>query len=200
LLIKTITTGSRVYCQHTIAFSFKQASWGCAQLVATPKIDQDTAKTLKSMSVTIDIVGIAIGDRGRSCKAHHVCGTQVDEGTLVRLRLKTILVEGLEEDVIAVNMARFGEDRKEKRDGCRVGFTPRQQYDGALFKVTEVYSRLDESSIKRKKVHHNHGFATAVLVEKPEKKTENTKKRKLDKLDTIKKEEEEIKISNRKMD
>ena len=57
------------------------------------------------MSVTIDIVGIAIGDRGRSCKAHHVCGTQVDEGTLVRLRLKTILVEGLEEDVIAVNIA-----------------------------------------------------------------------------------------------
>jgi hypothetical protein len=147
------------------------------------------------MSITIDIVGIAIGDQGRSCKAHYVCGTQVEEGTLVRLRLKTIYVEGLEEDVIAVHIARFAADKSEKRDGCRVGFTPRhlvphfQQYDGALFRVTEVYSRQDESSIKRKKVHHNHGFATAVLVEKPG----NTKKRKVDKVEKDDKEDKKSK-------
>ena len=37
------------------------------------------------MGITIDIVGIAIGDHGHSCEAHRVCGTQVDEGTLVFL-------------------------------------------------------------------------------------------------------------------
>ncbi len=59
------------------------------------------------MSITIDIVGIPIGDGGRSsCEAHRVCGMQIDEGTLVGLHLKTILVKGLEEDVIMVNIAR----------------------------------------------------------------------------------------------
>ena len=142
-----INIGNRVYCQHINAFPFKQDSWGCAQLVSTPKIDQDTTKTLSTMVITVDIVGITIGDQGRSCKAHHVCGTQVDEGTLAHPRLKTIYVKGLEEDVCTVHIVRFATDKTEKRDGCRVGFAPRhlvphfQQYDGALFRVTEVYSR-----------------------------------------------------------
>ena len=39
------------------------------------------------------------------------------------------------------------------------------EYNGALARVKEVYSRHDNSSpIKRRKVHQNHGFAVAVLV------------------------------------
>ena len=76
-----------------------------------------------------DIVGANIGDRGRWCKAHHVCGVQVEEGTVVTLKREIILVDGLEEVAIAVYLA-AGEHR------CRVGFTPRHlvnniQYDGA---------------------------------------------------------------------
>ncbi len=66
-----------------------------------------------------------------------------------------------------------------------------QQYDGALFLVTEVYSRQDESSIKRKKVHHNHGFATAVLVEKKPVNTKN-------KVNKVEKDDNENKKSNTK--
>jgi hypothetical protein len=47
-----------------------------------------------------DIVDIAIGNRGRSCKKHSVCGVQVEEGIMVRLKREMILVDGLEEVVI----------------------------------------------------------------------------------------------------
>ena len=109
-----------------------------------------------------DIVGIAIGNRGRSCKKHHVCGVQVEEGTKVRLKREMILVDGLEEVVMSVYLA--------GGRGCRVGFTPRHlvnniDYDGACARVVEVYSAHDmTSTIKRRKVHHNHGFAVAELI------------------------------------
>ncbi len=113
----------------------------------------------------IDIVGIAIGNRGRSCDRHDVCGVQVGEGTMVRLRYQRIVVSGKkEEDVIAVYL------ETADGDGCRVGFTPRHivahhlLYDAALCQVVEVYSKYDDSIIKRTKVHHNHGFAVAVVV------------------------------------
>ena len=111
-----------------------------------------------------DIVGTNIGDHGRSCTAHHVCGVQVEEGTVVTLKREIILVDGLEEVAIAVYLA-AGERR------CRVGFTPRHlvnniEYDGARARVIEVYSAHDmKSSIKRKKVCHNHGFAVAELLQ-----------------------------------
>jgi hypothetical protein len=109
-----------------------------------------------------DIVGIAIGNRGRSCKKHHVCGVQVEEGTTIRLKREMILVDGLEEVVMSVYLV--------GGRGCRVGFTPRHlvnniQYDGAHARVVEVYSAHDmTSTIKRRKVHHNHGFAVAELL------------------------------------
>ena len=52
-----------------------------------------------------DIVGTNIGDCGRSCPAHHVCGVQVEEGTEVTLKREIILVDGLEEVAIAVYLA-----------------------------------------------------------------------------------------------
>ena len=117
------------------------------------------------MSAQFDVVGTEMGCRGRSCQAHPICGIQVHEGTLLRLRLVDLCVEGLAEVAIAVYLD------KEGQDGCRVGFAPRhlihhyREYDGALARCIAVYSRHDEtSSIKRRKVHHNHGFAVAELV------------------------------------
>lgn len=117
------------------------------------------------MSIQFDIVGTEMGCRGRSCKVHPICGIQVQEGTLLRLRMVELCLEGLDEVAIAVHLDDDG------KDGCRVGFAPRhlihhyRGYDGALARIIEVYSRHDQtSSIKRKKVHHNHGFAVAELV------------------------------------
>ena len=128
------------------------------------------------MGAMFDIVGIEIGNRGRSCLQHRVCGIQVVEGMEVRLKREIIKVDGLEEVVIWVYL---------EGDGgcCRVRFTPRHltdntDYDGALATIVEVYSRHDlSSSIKRKKVHHNHGFAVAALVLGAPKKIAIKKKR-----------------------
>ena len=95
---------------------------------------------------------------------------------MVRLKREIIKVDGLEEVVISVYL---------EGDGgcCRVGFTPRHltdntDYDGALATIVEVYSRHDlSSSIKRKKVHHNHGFAVAALVNGAPKKIARKKKK-----------------------
>jgi hypothetical protein len=84
-----------------------------------------------------DIVGTNIGNRGRSCKAHHVCGVQVQEGTIVKLKREMILVDGLEEVVISVYLA--GGRR------CRVGFTPGHRHldnnivDGAHSTTPSLY-------------------------------------------------------------
>jgi hypothetical protein len=132
---------------------------------------QSNNQDLTAVGASIDIVGIAIGNRGRSCPTHDICGSEVKEGTMVRLRHQRIIVsEGEEEDVIAVYL------ETADGDGCRVGFTPRHLvahrhlYDAALAQVTDVYSKYDDSLIKRRKYHHNHGFAVAVLVKDVVKK------------------------------
>jgi hypothetical protein len=56
-------------------------------------------------------------------------------------------------------------------DACRVGFLRRHllkykdEYDGRLAQVTEVYSDKSESPSDRAKHHRNHGCCQAVLIE-----------------------------------
>ena len=66
--------------------------------------------------ITVEIVGIERGDRGRSCEEHDVCGTVVEEDTLLHLRKEQILVDGQEASAIACYWVTDGIDR------CRVGF------------------------------------------------------------------------------
>jgi hypothetical protein len=127
------------------------------------KMAEQQPNPTNSGKICLDIVGIAIGDRGRSCHEHPVCGVQLIEGSTVRLRKKILLVDGLREVTIAVYLVTANGG-----DGCRVGFAPRHlvkhmlEYNGALARVKEVYSRHDKiSTIKRRKVHQNHGFAVA---------------------------------------
>ena len=86
--------------------------------------------------ITVEIVGIERGDRGRSCEEHDVCGTVVEEDTLLRLRKEQILVDGQEETAIACYWVTDGIDR------CRVGFLKRHmvkhagRFNGALVQVT----------------------------------------------------------------
>ena len=44
--------------------------------------------------ITVEIVGIEQGDRGSSCEEHDMCGTVVEENTLLRLRKEQLLVNG----------------------------------------------------------------------------------------------------------
>ena len=116
--------------------------------------------------VIVEIVGIERGDRGRSCEEHDVCGSVVEEDTLLRLRKVQILVDGVEETAIACYWVTDGIDR------CRVGFLKRhmikhaRRYDGALVQVTRVLSDDPRAcdTAERKKKYANHGCALAAVV------------------------------------
>jgi hypothetical protein len=90
--------------------------------------------------VVVEIVGLERGDRGRSCEEHDVCGSVVEEDTLLRLRKEQIMVDGVEETAISCYWVTDGIDR------CRVGFLKRhmvkhaRRFDGALVQVTRVLS------------------------------------------------------------
>ena len=90
--------------------------------------------------VVVEIVGLERGDRGRSCEEHDVCGSVVEEDTLLRLRKEQIMVDGVEETAISCYWVMDGIDR------CRVGFLKRhmvkhaRRFDGALVQVTRVLS------------------------------------------------------------
>ena len=50
----------------------------------------------------VDVVGIAIGDRGRSCEEHDICGRILHPDVLVRFVKEEIMVEGKIEVAISV--------------------------------------------------------------------------------------------------
>ena len=68
------------------------------------KMASQQAKQASCMGAMFDIVGIKIGNRGRSCLhlQHHVCCIHMVEGMMVRLKREIIKVDGLEEVVISV--------------------------------------------------------------------------------------------------
>jgi hypothetical protein len=70
--------------------------------------------------ITVKIVGIARGDRGRSCKEYDVCGAVLHEDSVVRIRHVQIAGEetGTEESALACYWISDGIDR------CRAGFLP----------------------------------------------------------------------------
>ena len=62
--------------------------------------------------VVVEIVGTLMGDRGRSCEEHAVCGSVLEEDMVVRLRKVQVLVDGCEETAIACIWVTDGVDRK----------------------------------------------------------------------------------------
>ena len=71
--------------------------------------------------VLVEIVGINMHDRGRSCEEHDVCGSVLAEDSVVRFRKTQVVIDGKEEAAIAVYWVSDGIDR------CRVGFLPKHQ-------------------------------------------------------------------------
>ena len=115
--------------------------------------------------IIVEIVGIDRGDRGRSCEEHDVCGSVVEEDTLLRLRKEQIMVDGVEETAISCYWV------TDRIDRCCVGFLKRhmvkhaRRFDGALVQVTRVLSddpRVCDAA-ERKKKYSNHGCALAAV-------------------------------------
>ena len=75
------------------------------------------------------------------------------------------MVEGKIEVVISAYWVTDSVER------CRVGFLPcfmvpyADSVNRLLAQVTEVFNEYNHSSAIRKKVHHNHGFCHAVILE-----------------------------------
>ena len=116
--------------------------------------------------ITVEIVGIGRSDRGRSCEEHDVCGTVLQEDSVVRIRHMQITGEmGNEESALAVYWISDGIDR------CRVGFLPRhlvkqwQQYDGRIAQVVVELYQGSESPTKKRKNVRNCGCCVAVLID-----------------------------------
>ncbi len=123
--------------------------------------------------LVLDILGIAMSNRGHPCKEHMVCcGDVVEEDIVVRLHKERILVPNFltgngkmrEETAITVNWVTDGIDR------CPVGFLPRAFtlddviYNGILFQATEVFGKNDPSCAIRDKWNTNKGFARVISL------------------------------------
>lgn len=115
----------------------------------------------------VDIVGINIGDCGRSCEEHIAyCGVVLAPDVLVRLVKEDIMVEGRIETVVAAYWVTDSVER------CRVGFVPRfmvvqhaDSLNGLLAQVTEVFNKYHPSAAIREKVHRNFGFCHVTILD-----------------------------------
>jgi hypothetical protein len=99
--------------------------------------------------ITFDIVGIEAGNHGRSCEEHDVCGSILEENTVVRIRHVQILVDGKEESALAAYWISDGIDR------CHAGFLQHhllkhwKDYDGRIAQIVDMY-KDSESPTKRR--------------------------------------------------
>jgi hypothetical protein len=115
----------------------------------------------------VDIVGIGESQRGRSCNKHHVCGSQLREGSYVCFRKTRFAWRGGdEEDVLEVFHLDSG------IMGCKVGYLPKHlaaradRYDGLCARIVEIYSsdrNRCASVAKRQKYHRGVGCCVAAI-------------------------------------
>jgi hypothetical protein len=49
-------------------------------------------------------------------------------------------------------------------DGCRVHGENGQRLDGAIIRITDVFTPESENSSVRHLYHHNHGYAYAIVL------------------------------------
>ena len=158
MLVQSFTHWQCV-CAHKSLCEEARREWQKATTMTTPHNDM--------IGQVIDIVGIAVGDRGRSCEEHVAfCGVVLAPDVLVRLIKEEILVEGKIETVVSAYWVTDSVER------CRVGFLPRflvaknaDKVNGLLAQVTEVFDTHHPSAAIRQKVHRNFGFCHATILD-----------------------------------
>jgi hypothetical protein len=113
----------------------------------------------------VDVVGTTANNRGRSCRRHSCCGSQVVERSTVAFRREQLVFrDQREEDVIAVYLISHGVMT------CKVGFLPAhlnhraRDYNGLVARVVSVYSDCCTNLVKRQKFRRNHGCSAAKIV------------------------------------
>jgi hypothetical protein len=116
----------------------------------------------------IVLVGFLPMDNGRTCEVHPFgCGNSLvlnreDYGVGIVLRLRLVVRDQLACYTI----------RNDGTDGCRVCFAAReyaagengQRLDGAIVRITDVFTPESENSSVRRLYHHNRGYAYAVVL------------------------------------
>lgn len=160
----------------------------------SPPTTSATHPSLETMvhpiGITVDIVGIEAGNRGRSCEEHNVCGSILEENAVVRIRHVQILVDGKEESALVAYWIADGIDR------CRVGFLQRhllkhwKEYDGMIAQIVDMY-KDSESPTKRRKNYKNRGCCQAVIINTVRNDTSRPAKRQRTKEKDGKEEEKE---------
>ena len=114
--------------------------------------------------LTVEIVGTESGANGRSCDEHEICGTVIEENSVVRFRKVQVIIKGKEESAIAAYLVEDGVDQ------CRVGFLRHHlvkhwhHYDGVLAQVIDVYTNESKSATCRRKFYHNKGCCVAAII------------------------------------
>ncbi len=115
----------------------------------------------------LKIVGMEVGDWGRSCEEHpNNCGKVLAEDVVVYLWKVQIQVEGWEKTVIAEYWVTDGINR------CHVGFFPHHmvkqagRYDGALAQVTRVFNADPTccNTMECRSFHKNRGCCHAAII------------------------------------
>ena len=114
---------------------------------------------------SVDVVGTADNERGRTCDKHPVCGEALVVGSYVFFR-KTQFAwrAGVVEDVLEVFSSFDGND-------CKVGYLPKHlavradAYDGLCARVVEIYSGESEVTAKKQKFHRNKGCCVALIID-----------------------------------
>ncbi len=129
-----------------VAKASKECSPATADIAAPTKVVAVPAPVTKAPGpfhptvVVVEIVGMEVGDWGRSCEEHpNNCGKVLAKDMVVHLWKVQIQVEGWEETAITAYWVMDGVDR------CHVGFLPRHMvkagcFDGALAQVTHVFN------------------------------------------------------------
>ena len=119
--------------------------------------------------VSFDIVGINESNNGRSCEIHECCGCLVVPHLVVRIRAIQVAVQNDPDIVESPALACFHVTGGV--DGCQVGFLRRHllrykdEYDGRLAQVVEVYGDHSERPGDRAKACRNRGCCRATFIE-----------------------------------
>ena len=101
-----------------------------------------------------ELVGLGQGSNGRSCTEHEVCGVQAMVGTIFKIKLCVLMVNGNPEEALkAVALFKDGEVYME---GCTIGFLPRAMVTGFKDKylnktcvILEMYMDNDSKHKRR---------------------------------------------------
>ena len=119
--------------------------------------------------ISVDIVGILADNHGCSCEKHKVCGCVAAPDVVVRFRTVQLQEDDNKPEKESTGIAAYHVTGGV--DACRIRFLRRHllrykdEYDGRLAQIVEVFSENSESPSDRAKHHRNRGCCRAVLIE-----------------------------------